>query len=168
MAIAPVFLSRTVLETRLRVQKAQQDGAEGQIDNAIKKVRNNLYSALGVTRMTELLAIASEENPTTANGILRSTAEEVEVDWVRKELLMTMPVLLADGAGGVDQAYNEDGLTRNASLADLEKICEQLEANIQDGLEEIQGSEGLNLRGNVQASCIGPDETPPLPFSALK
>ncbi len=169
MAIAPLFVdNRTTLETRLRVQKAKQPGAEGQIDNAIKKVWTNFYSALGPTRVTEILAFSTTDSPATANEIIRARAEAVEVDWVRKELLVTMPVLFADGAGGEDQSYNEDGLTRDANLKDLEKICERLEKEIQAGLEEIAGATGLTLPVGVQASSIGPDCPPPVPFSSLK
>lgn len=168
MAINPVFVaSREILETRLRVQKAQQSGAEAQIDNAIKKVRVGFYRALPAALIATLLATGTTDNPTTMAQIDRALAESIEVDWVRKELLVTMPVLLADGAGGVDQEYNENGLTRDASVPDLEPILKKLCADIEAGLEELAGDD-LHLPLEVRASAIGPECPPPLPFSSLK
>ncbi len=167
MAIDPVFVpTRVILETRLRVQKAQQPGAVGQIDNAIKKVRVGFYRSLPAALVTTLLAAASTDNPTTISQIDRALAESIEVEWVRKELLLTMPVLLADGAGGVDQEYNEDGLVRDASISDLDDILALLCASIQSGLEELAGDDLLNP-AQVRATSIGPATAPPLPFSSL-
>lgn len=166
MAVEPVFLSRAQLESRLRLSKAEQTDTEAQIDKAIKTVRIGFYRSLSEATITALLATGSSgDNPTSLVQIDRALAEDIEVDWVRKELLCILPVLFADGAGGTDEAYNEDGLTRNASIGDLDKLLEKLSVKVEDGIEELGGS--VFSGSTVQAVCIGPATTPPLPFDIL-
>lgn len=165
MAVTPVFQSREQLEARLRLSKAEQSDTEAHIDKAIKTVRVGFYKSLPATVITALLASGSVENPTSLTEIDRALAEDIEVDWVRKELLCVLPVLFADGAGGVRQQYNEDGLTREADLNSLDALLEKLCDKVETGLEDLGGT--LASGTGVRATCIGPATVPPKPFESL-
>ncbi len=115
MSVAPLFLvDMDALRGRLRLGGVGlDDAAKPLIDSATRVVRTNFYTRLGVTRVAELLAFTSIDNPTTNDEIIRSLAEEIESKWVWVELTRTLPIKFFDNSGDDLEAYNTEAAFRS-------------------------------------------------------
>ena len=152
---------------KLRLSGSGQGDAARVIDDVIEKVRLYIYDSLGADVVAALVAITYVENPTTADGIKRSKANQTEVLLCRYHLMRTLPTLFMDASGGAGQAWNEEGLTREAgSTLKYEKELERLWGEICKNMEDLSGDDEVD-GGNAQVACIGPSETPPLPGSSI-
>ena len=154
MAIAPLFVaSMTALKTSLRLEGAKAAGALATVDDAVRDVRLGFYAELGLTRVAELVALSSEENPDDANSLLRARAEQTEIKWVRLLLKERMPSLLLDGSAIKQQVWNDEGAFAMKALSDRE--IQKLKDEIAGDLEILAGDAEVESR--VQAETIGPE-----------
>lgn len=166
MSVSPLFVTDIdTLKGRLRLSGSVSSDSVAIIEDAVQKVRIGFYRALGASRITTLLALGEDDNPVTDDGILRATASVTEVMWVRRLLLRTMPVLLLGSQSSDQTAWNQDGLVREAGHGSVEAEINRLKKEIDENLQILAGEE--DDTGDVLASTIGPDETPPLPFDSI-
>lgn len=165
MAVEPVF-HKTMedLKAALRLTGATQPDTITIVERVTQEVRVGFYEKLGETRVTEILSFAVEENPTSADPLTRLKAINTETCWVKWRLIHELPVLFMDSSGNVDQAWNEEGLTREASARDLKALAKALEAKVLDALEDLAG---VGDSGSARVFTIEPETTPPRPFESL-
>lgn len=176
MPVAPLFVvdennlnGRDELLRRLRLSDACSTDAQEIIDQAIEEVRVRLYDeveGLGPTRVAEILAIPYVENATSADDLLRTCANLLEVVMVRRQLLCTMPVLFMDGSGVSPEVWNEEPLTRN-SFDEVQEQIRKLDQEIASKMEALRGDPCE--QGVVDVSVFGPPANcpPPRPGDSL-
>lgn len=169
MAVEPLFVAdMTTLKSRLRLTGAVQADALAQIDQAVEDVRVGFYDdaqGLGVTRVTTLLAIAFVENATTANALLRTRANNLEITWVRLLLMRRMPTLFMDASGSTLDAWNEENLSRTRNT-DLRREIDRLENEVKEGLAYLGDGDDDDV-GDVTIMVFEPAETPPRPGASI-
>jgi hypothetical protein len=159
-AIQPLFVSsKAVLQSQLRLTGAVQPDALALIDHAIEFVRGKFFDALGAARISTLLGYSYVVNASDNNSILRMKANLTEVSYVRWKLLQIMPSMFLDAAAKVQQAWNEEGLTRMSSKSSQQYELDQLYAEIEKHMDDLRGlapSESI-----FEIDCIGPATPPP-------
>lgn len=166
MAIEPLFVSSiAALKSGLRLTGATQPDTSAIIDRIVQEVRVGFYDSLGALRISEILAMPVEENPTSASALTRLKAIGVEICWVKLRLLYELPVLFMDSSGQTAQVWNEEGLTRQGAGRDLEDLKEHLQEKVDNGLSELAGGDAP--AGKVQAHLLGPETTPPRPRESV-
>ena len=170
MAIEPLFVvDMDTLKSRLRLTGASQADALAQIDQAVEDVRVGIYDdeqGLGVARVTELLAISYAENAATANELLRTRANNLEVTWVRLFLMRRLPTLFMDASGESLEVWNEEPLVRKAGR-DLRKEIETLAEEVKQGLAYL-GAGDENDIGLLGVVVFEPETTPDRPAASLQ
>lgn len=135
MAVLPLFNATTAdvqSELRLSGLKASSDG-ERIFLRGMTAARIGLYQRLGTTIVAEMLALSDVDNPTTLSQLRRKACTLAEVEWVRLEVLQTMPVIVADASGDAQQLFNDEGVWRGIDPDEMEALL----ARIRDGLEEL-------------------------------
>jgi len=170
MAVEPLFIAdMTTLRARLRLSEANNQDAQDLIDQAVEDVRVLIFDegqGLGVTRVTQILAIAYVENATTANDLTRTRANNLELMWVKLHLLRSMPTLFIDGSGVTLEAWNDEPLTRRSDRAISEEI-----SRLQDAIDKALAALGLgdeDDQGDIDTIVIEPDVTPDRPGASIK
>lgn len=155
MTITPVFAdSLARLKQSLRLSGVVDGDGEIIIEDAVSSARTQLYNYLGLSQVNTLLTTALIDNPTTPEQINRSLAARIETKMVRRELLRTMPSLFMNGISVSRKAWNEEGLTRDASALDIEAETQRLSEEINSGLALLAGASPPASTINV--SVIGP------------
>lgn len=169
MAVTPLFVSsRASLLANLRLSStASSSDVATIIDQTTRKVRVGLYRELDSAVMTTLLATISVDNPTTAAQRNRALAEQVEIAWIRLELLRTLPVLFRDSAAGSLQDWNQEALTREgpAGGSNLGEEIARLEKEVTEGIAMLNGD--ADEPRHIRTVLIEPDTTPPRPGTSL-
>ena len=158
MAVAPLFFAdMSTLALALRFSTVQEGSAEYALfREAVKKARIKIYQQLGTSVVTDLVALPSEDNPTTESGIQRSAANRVEFLLVRLDMLRNLPVLFMDASASSREVWNQEPLARQnpgspaleAEIRRIETEIATLFATLEDGLTETSGS-------TVQGSSYG-------------
>ena len=165
MAVEPLFVAdKDTLKSRLRLSGAAQTDALAQIDQAIEDVRVGFYDdaqGLGVSRVTALLAISYEENATTAEALLRTRANNLEVSWVRLLLMRRLPTLFMDASGNSLDVWNEEPLTRKAGRSLRDEIA-RLELEVAEGLAYLGAGDDDDV-GDLGVVVFEPSTTPDRP-----
>lgn len=145
MAVAPLFVADIATlksELRLTGLKTGSDG-EQILERGASTARVNLYQRLGATLVTDVLAIADVDNPTTLDQIRRKAASLVEVEIVRCELVDVMPVMLGDASGDAQQVYNDEGVWRQITPEERIELLSRCRVRIEELLELILNEDGL-------------------------
>lgn len=145
MAVAPLFVaSMTQLKLELRLQ-GLASGSEGEaiLIRATSAARVYLYQRLGMSVVSEMLALVEAENPTTTNDIRRKAASLVEVEVVRCDLLDIMPVMVGDSSGDAQQTYNDEGVWRQVDPEEREEILARCQVRIEELIELILSEDEL-------------------------
>lgn len=170
MAVEPLFVAdMDTLKSRLRLSGAAQDDALAQIDQAVEDVRVGFYDdvqGLGVTQVTTLLAIDYAENATTAEDLLRTRANNLEVTWVRLLLMRRMPTLFMDASGSTLDTWNEEPLTRKSGR-DLSAEIKRLESEVAVGLAYLGAGDDDDV-GLLGVTVFEPEETPDRPAASIE
>lgn len=168
MAIAPLFmLDRDALVAELRLTGSQNGDASAIIDGTIQEVRIGFYDCLGRTRVDQIVAFATADNPATDDELTRVRAEKTEVMWVRMFLLTRLPNFFLDSSGDTPQAFNEEGLTREPRPDLRGRELSRLNAEILKRLDALKGEDGCVAENEIEISTLGPDVTPPRPFQSI-
>lgn len=151
------------LKASLRLSGIPSDSnAEQMLFDAVKAARLFFIRRLGASLTTVISAYTRSDTPSTVPEVMRATAEGVEVAFVRRRLLDLLPTQFVDGSSSVSQAWNSEGLARNLSLSDVEKLKDVLDAEIEEGIAYLlDGGEADN--SSLRAETIGPDGTPDTP-----
>ena len=165
MAVSPLFVvDMATLKSRVRLTGAAQADALAQIDQAVEDVRVGFFDdvqGLGLSRVTTLLAIAYAENASTAEELLRTRANNLEVTWVRLLLMRRLPPLFMVASGSTLDAWNEEPLTRKAGR-DLREEINRLEQEVMEGLAYLSGGDDEDV-GNLGVVVFQPAVTPDRP-----
>jgi hypothetical protein len=135
MAVAPLFaadVSTVKSELRLSGLKSGSDG-EQIFTRALSSARVGLYMRLGTSVIAEMVAQADTDNPTSLTGLRRKACTLAEVEWIRMELLKTMPIRVADASGDEQDVYGDEGVWRDISPDELEEALKR----ILEGIEEL-------------------------------
>lgn len=168
MAVEPLFmLDRDALLAELRLTAAVNNDAPAIIDGAIQEVRIGFYDCLSASRVDDIVAFVTADNPSTDDERTRVRAEKTEVLWMRKLLITRLPNFFLDSSGDVPQAFNEEGLTREPRPDILAREINRLNTEILKNLEALKGGEACAIENEVRASTLCPDETPPRPFASI-
>jgi hypothetical protein len=165
MPATPVFiLDLDTVKAQLRLSAVDTGDASAVLDATMGEVRVGLYHKLGSSLVAELVAIPPGDPATTADELRRLLAENVEYLWVRMILMQRLPMLFMQSAGVTRHAWNEEGITREASGSDIRRALRELEQQVQQGIAILTG---LASDGGITATVILPDETPPRPGDSI-
>ena len=153
MAVLPLFNASTAdVQGGLRLTgiKSSSDG-ERIFLRGMTAARIGLYQRLGTSIVTEMLALGDVDNPTTLNELRRKACTLAEVEWVRLEVLQTMPVIVADASGDKDQLYNDEGVWRGIDIDELETLLTRIRTGIEELLELILTEDDLGNDLTIRA-----------------
>lgn len=169
MATAPLFCADlATLKAKLRLSGlAAASDADAIVNEAILTVRLSFVRHLGLSRVTALVALPFSEAPTTENEILRAVANVTEVEWVRFELMRTLPVLFQDASGDKGDIWNREAPFRQSGQSDLKRQADALYATILTNLELLSGDNTDGSDGAVQGGAMEADTAPPRPFDSV-
>lgn len=169
MATSPLFVaSLTVLKAKLRLSGLAGDrDADEILNEAILTVRTNFIRRLGMPRVTALLAMAFTEAPTTDNDLTRAVANVTEVDWVRWELMRTLPTMFQDASGDKMDVFNREAPFRQSQRSELVSQATDLMERIEQNLVLLAGDHEAQAETSIQGGVIESDETPPRPFETI-
>lgn len=145
MAVQPLFNASTAIVQgglRLTGLKASSDG-ESIFLRGMSAARVSLYQRLGTAIVTEMLAIAEVDNPTTLDQLRRKACSLVETEMTRSEVMRTMPVMVADASGDKDQLYNDEGVWRGIDSDELDVLLRRISNGIEELLELILNENDL-------------------------
>lgn len=164
MSATPLFVpDLATLLARLRLTGIATSG-QAVVDEAVQTVRVGIYRALGAAVVSTLLATTSTLSPITDAELERCTAERVEVAWTRMLLLRSMPVLFKESSSNIQQAWNEEGLARDASARMIADEIERLQADIDTWLGTLTDD---SVPFGVRATVIGGTCANTAPGSAI-
>jgi len=166
---SPLFVAdEATLKAALRFSGVVDgSNADAMFDQAVVAVRSGFYRTLGVARVAVLLAIPYTDSPTTETSLLRTVATTTEIEWVRYELMRTLPVLFQDASGDALDVWNREAPFRGMGKTSLDKAREALWEMILQNLDMIAGNEEVGEHGGVQGGDIAPTTTPPRPFQSI-
>lgn len=161
----PLFVEdMTALKKAIRMSGASQQDTIGAIEQALAEVRVGFFERLGRSRVLELQQIAYDPNSLSDEGITRIRARNAEVVWVKLLLVRQLPMLFIDAQGAVDRAWNEEGLTRDAGSMYIKGLISQLESDLQNMLDDLDGEV---TSGSVHVTVIEPVLPPPNPGDTI-
>lgn len=164
MAVTPLFVAdMTELKKRLRLSSATQEGTLEQLDMAVQEVRSEFYGRLPGSRIAEIVGYPSEDNPSSANALVRTRAELCETKWVKAVLMKCLPLLFFD-ASNLPQRFNEEELTRDLDYSRVDDIVEDLMVSVHELLGTLEGEE---LELGVNVTVIGPSKKPCQPGQSV-
>ena len=123
MAVEPLYNVKSLLLQKLRMGDTSDTQTLKVIDQAIQDVRNEFYRRLTLARALEIAALASVENPTTADEVLRAVANVTEVYWVQYKLVCILPHMSIETQHAIQNSFDDTPLTRDAeSLAKFKAV----------------------------------------------
>lgn len=156
MAVVPVFVEdNDALKSKLRLSgSATGTDSEEVMDEAILQVRADIFDALGSSLVASINATTYSETGTTPDEIRRLKAASVEVFGVKARMLRDAPTFFMDAANGSEQAFNDDGLLRDADTDDTQLI-QYYEAKFLHGLDELK--EITDSGPNMTVRTFSPD-----------
>jgi hypothetical protein len=163
VATTPLFNASTaILVKRLRLTGvAAGRAAEALILEGMLRARLAFYRRLGAARVAALVAVAYEENPDSADEVIRALANTVEVKLVHVHLLDTMPTMFMDGSGKSQEIWNEEAPFRQGQTPESTKV--RLREEIEADMAVLALETELGDEGNWQITNNEPEEDPPFP-----
>ena len=164
MAVAPYYLADLdTLKSAMRLTNLDgTEDASSILDLSIEWARGYIFRKLGPTNAAAWKAVAYSENPTTEQGVLRMTANLLEVKLVLVSLMDRLPNFFMDDSGGTQEAYNEEGTFRKKNSeerADLRKRCW---AEIKEFVDLLNGDQSLGDNASIK-TYVGENDTPRTP-----
>jgi hypothetical protein len=154
MPSAPLFVADTAtLQARLRLT-GLPSGADGTalLQEAMTRVRAGFYRRLGVSRVDTILETDFEDDPVSAEEVLRSSANSAEVRWTYIVLLDLMPTLFMDASGATQETWNTEGAFRQGrpSPKAIQALKDELEIEL-DYLAGVTSDAGLMRSATIEA-----------------
>ena len=165
MAQVPLFIAdEDTLRKQLRLSGVPAGvDADEMISTAILEVRSKFIRRLGLTRINVLVAMTFNETPTTENESLRLVANMTELIWVKAMLMRSLTVMFLDGAGGALQDFHNESAFRSTGPFERDREIKRLEAEIQENLELLEGTESIESETEGHILLIESDTDPALP-----
>lgn len=154
MSVVPLYNDKDELFKSIKMSGATEEETLRQIDDAISTVRLNIFDAITAERALLIAGYASNQNPTTANEVLRRQAELLEVDWVMYELMPVLPMTYMAGGAKTNYQYNDETLTREQDA--IKDFRDSLYKRIQKAIGKLVAPE--QVVSDVKVASIGPDE----------
>lgn len=157
MAAQPLYYSTLeALLTVVRISPADDANTIAAVDQAVRDVRLGLFSRLGRDRAKAIATLPLVVNPDTSDEILRAQAASAEALWLTLLLIQRLPTLFLDNSSSVNDAFNDEPITRDSiHLAQSKKA---IQGQLDDLLNDM-ADDTSNLSGSVRSSLNGP-ETP--------
>lgn len=155
---SPLFVNDIeTLRAKLRLSGlASASDAEQVLQDAVLSARSRLYQRLGADRVTALLAIAYTETPTDQNGALRAMANTCEVKMVRRELMLSLPMLFSGGLGAAGESWSAEAPFRDVGVSDVKELTRLLETDIENALTALAADDAFPTEeSSVRATTIG-------------
>lgn len=154
MAVEPLYNDKTLMLQRLRMSETTDTDTKVLMDQAIADVRLEFFRRLTLDRAMYIHALPSVENPTTADGVLRSRAEVAEVYWVMYKLVCIMPVMYIETQYAIRNDFNDVPLVRDADSIHDFRRC--LKTSVEQMLMLLIVPPGdASLGGGVQTFSTG-------------
>jgi hypothetical protein len=164
MPATPLFITDLdTLKAQLRLSALDTGDAAAVLDAVVGEVRLGFNDELGISRVAEIVALTSVEAPATEDELTRFRAENVELLWTRVILMRRLPTFFVQGSGQARKAWNEEGITGGSDDTNLRREIRSLEQQVRDGLARLESE----VAGEVNATVILPDETPPRPGDSI-
>lgn len=166
MGATPTFLpDLPMLKARLRLSSVDTGDAAALIDSVVEEVRVGLFHELGSSLVAELQAVTISDTPVTDDELRALRAQSVEILWCRMLLMRRMPVLFLPALGQARDAWNDEGIAREASSSQIRKEAAKLQEEINISLSILRGD--TDAGETVRAATIGPETTPPTPGESI-
>jgi hypothetical protein len=164
MAVEPLYnVDKETLLNRVRIETADDSQTLALIDQTITEVRLGFFSRLTKSRAQEIAGYPLVDNPLSDEEILRATAANTEALWVTWYLAQRLPYLFMDNSGSVNDAFNDEQLTRDTQL---KEHLDALKDQIDQGLGDLVLPPDENT-GATKSDLIK-NETTYKPFSSFK
>lgn len=165
MTAKPLFLKDLdTLKSRLRLSAVDTGDAADVLDSVVEEVRVGFYAELGTVRVAVIVALPEIAEPTTLDGVTKLRAVNIELLWVRVTLMRRLPMLFVQGSGQTRKAWNEEGITQDASdTSFFRRELKHLEKLVTDGLAWLGGTE----TGEIVASVVELTERPLRPWESI-
>lgn len=135
MAVTPLYATKAKVLENLRMTASEDTDTLAMIDQAIVDVRMEFYRRLTLARATEVAALASIENPTTIDGVLRKVAETTEIYWVMYKLIKILPIMFIETQFAIQNSFDDVPITRDAES--LQRFLSCLWGSIEEGLAQL-------------------------------
>ena len=171
MAVEPLYNSKASVIEKLRMSDTSDADTLTVIDQVISTVRTDFFRRLTLERAIHIQGLPSVENPTTADGILRSVAETTEVYWIFHKLVCILPTMYIETQFAIKDNFDDTPITRDADSIKDYLAC--LWASIEAGLGQLIDPVSTDS-GNFQIFTTGAPEPvllrdlhPGLPCSRL-
>jgi hypothetical protein len=156
MAVDPLFFdTRAEILTHVRMSDMCADAsAQTLIDRALLKIRTELYSKLGSTKIATLQAEAYTEAPTTDSEMDRARAQLIECEWLQAELLCILPILFAEGGKTGIDIYQDENPFRLTEDESRDKLREKLLESVSEMLEDLGTTD---TKQSFRAAIVDPE-----------
>lgn len=149
----PLFVADLdTLKLKVRMKGVPESNMEALaiLDECILQARISFYRRLGSDRVSELVALVFNENPTTDDEILRALANTVEVRLVVCCLAQALPHAFLDASGSICSTWNEEAPLRENPVAKREDYLEHCINQIEEDMQILAGSEEIGDEMNIQ------------------
>lgn len=138
------------------------------LNEAILKARLDFNRRLGEQRVSFLVGITYNENPTTEDEILRALANQVETNIVYVQLLRKLPNVFMDASGGAQRIWNEEAPFRERGPTTLDKEIHRLENQIEEDMEVLSLDEAIPDETTIKTFDGTPTHLGPRPGASLR
>lgn len=156
----PLFLADlNAMKAELRLSGVPATGEDANVilEDVLLQVRTQFYRRLGITRVGQIVAFATNyTNPTTNDELLRAVAKSTEVKMAWCKLAERLPQLWMDDSGGAWQQFNEQGTFRKMGLRERVDQCERYAAEIEEAMQLLAGDESFGDSTSIQATTFSP------------
>lgn len=168
MAVAPLFaVDMPAIKSELRLSGIELGSDAARIvDRGVMSARVGMYQRLGLSIVAEMIALVDIDAPTTLAEVRRKACTLMEIEWVRRELVETMPVMVADAGGDAQQLFNDEGVWRGIEPEEMVKLIERATARIEELAELILNEDDLGADATIRVWDGSRDSTNPARFPA--
>lgn len=157
MAVEPLYNEDLeALLNRVRIETADDDQTLAMIYQAVTEVRLGFYRSLTSARALEIAGYTLVDNPTSENEILRATGATTEANWMTWILAQRLPFLFMDNRASVQDAFNDEPLTRDS--AGVQDFLDELKIQIDIGLGDLQLPASEDSGATKSASITNPGD----------
>lgn len=135
MAVTPLYNDKDALLSKLRMSDTSDVQTLSVIDQGISDARMEFFRRLTPARALEISALATEENPTTTDGILKGTAAVTEVYMVMYKMVCILPTMYIETEWAIKSSFDDVPLTRDGDS--LRRFKSDLKKQIEIGLGQL-------------------------------
>ncbi len=157
MAVETLFVENVAgLKEQLRLTGAAASDALAILDGEISRARIESFDRLGTARVNEILTYLRTDNPSNVNEIALKRAELMEVNQVRRGLLTRLKMFWMDSSAATEQAFNQEGFTREVDGRDMQHELDRLRAEIEEAYLYLEAA-STDDKGILFAEAVTPD-----------